>query len=254
MYGLLVWIYAGYLIGILAKASREASYGYVSLLPLMFSLGLPPRQILLGFVIIVATSGLLNLAFTRNFSDVKNILRSPMPILGAITGAFLFAFLPFSTTEIVMATALTAVGLKIAYESLRGRELNLEPRSRLLREVTNFSVGMLDATLGLAVSFALIRTLIGPTLEALIPMVRLAEAATVIVIKGYIVAGGIAGGVGFFLAQRSFNPTCKETNVTLLKLVVSVMSFLSAALFYIDGLGFYNQPVFQQISKVMDLY
>ncbi|MEM4652029.1 MAG: hypothetical protein QW086_09415 [Pyrobaculum sp.] len=195
----LVWLYAGFLAGMLSSAVEEPAYATLFVFPLLFAVGEPPPVVALGFTLATGVLGALNLLyqrFTVGGPVIHFEVRSIPVLLGVVLGVVVWLFLTWDVLRFLVAAALAMTGVQL----LLGRSWRI--RSGRLRPVLNALVGFTDALLGTAASFAVARVFIGE-LEALIPALRTVEAASSVALKQKIVVGGVFAGLGAFLGQRA---------------------------------------------------
>ncbi|MFP3267438.1 MAG: hypothetical protein RXQ56_08260 [Thermoproteus sp.] len=196
----MVWLYAGFLAGVLSSVVEEPAYSTLFVFPLLFAVGEPPPVVVLGFTLATGVSGFLNLLYQRltvggpviHFETMKSV---PV-LLGVVLGVVVWLFLTWDVLRILVATALAITGVQL----LLGRGWRV--RGGRLRPVLNALVGFADALLGTSASFAVARILMGE-LEALTPILRTVEAASSVALKHRLIVGGILAGLGAFLGQRS---------------------------------------------------
>ena len=194
----MVWLYAGFLAGMLSSAVEEPAYATLFVFPLLFAVGESPPVVTLGFTLATGVAGVLNLLYQRftaggpviHFETVKGI---PV-LLGLAFGVVVWLFLTWSVLKLLVAAALTMTALQL----LLGRSL----RARGGRPILNALVGFSDALLGTTASFAAARVFIGE-LEALMPVLRTVEAMSSVALKQKLVVGGVLAGLGAFLGQRA---------------------------------------------------
>lgn len=194
------WLYAGFFAGVIANAVGEPAYAILFVIPLMLALGLPPPVVTLAFTIATAVAGALNLIYQKVYGQGPILhvehLRGFPALLGVAAGVVVWIFLNWTVLKWLVSTALFATGVKVL-GVIRGAS----PRTRAVRQVVNFAVGLFDAMLGTSTAFALTRAFFGE-IEALAPVLRTAEAAASIALKHAIFVGGAVAGVGVFLGQR----------------------------------------------------
>jgi uncharacterized membrane protein YfcA len=196
----MVWLYAGFLAGVLSSVVEEPAYSTIFVFPLLFAVGEPPPVVALGFTLATSVSGLLNLLYQRftaggpviHFETMKSV---PV-LLGVTLGVVVWLFLTWDVLRFLVAAALAITGVQL----LLGRSWRV--RGNRLRPVLNALVGFADALLGTSASFAVARVFMGE-LEALRPILRTVEAASSVALKHKLIVGGILAGLGAFLGQRS---------------------------------------------------
>ncbi len=196
----LVWLYAGFLAGVLSSVVEELAYATLFVFPLLFAVGEPPPVVALGFTLATGVAGVLNLLYQRltvggpviHFELVKSV---PV-LLGLAFGVAVWLFLTWDVLRLLVAAALAVTALQL----LLGRSWRI--RGGRLRPVLNALVGFSDALLGTAASFAVARVFVGE-LEALIPVLHTVEAVSSVALKQKLVVGGVLAGLGAFLGQRA---------------------------------------------------
>jgi len=196
----MVWLYAGFLAGVLSSVVEEPAYSTLFVFPLLFAVGESPPVVALGFTLATGVSGFLNLLYQRftaggpviHFETMKSV---PV-LLGVVLGVVVWLFLTWDVLRFLVAAALAITGVQL----LLGRSWRV--RGGRLRPVLNALVGFADALLGTSASFAVARVFMGE-LEALTPILRTVEAASSVALKHRLIVGGILAGLGAFLGQRS---------------------------------------------------
>lgn len=61
MQDFVIWLYAGFLAGVVSRMSKEPAYATLFVFPLLLAVGERPEVVALGFTVATATSGVLNL-------------------------------------------------------------------------------------------------------------------------------------------------------------------------------------------------
>jgi uncharacterized membrane protein YfcA len=190
----LVWLYAGFLAGMLSSAVEEPAYATLFVFPLLFAVGEPPPVVVLGFTLATGILGALNLLyqrFTVGGPVIHFEVRSIPVLLGVVLGVVVWLFLTWDVLRFLVAAALAITGV----QHLLGKTLRV--RGGRLRPFLNALVGFTDALLGTAASFAVARVFIGE-IEALIPVLRAVEAASSVALKQKIVMGAFSPAWGRF--------------------------------------------------------
>ncbi len=192
---LLVWFYAGFLVGVLSSAVEEPAYATLFVFPLLFAVGESPPVVVLGFTVATGVLGALNLLYQRFTVGGPVVhfeaLRSVPVFLGLALGVVVWLFLTWDILKFVVAAALAITGVQL----LLGKTLRV--RGGRLKPFLNALVGFTDALLGTAASFAVARVFIGE-IEALTPVLRTVEATSSVALKQKIVVGAFSPAWGRF--------------------------------------------------------
>lgn len=199
MQDFVIWLYAGFLAGVVSRMSKEPAYATLFVFPLLLAVGERPEVVALGFTVATATSGVLNLIYQRraeggvvlHFEFLKSL-----PVLGGVVaGVVVWLMAPWEAIRYVVAAALFITGVRLLFHAGR---LALRGSAR---HILNFFTGFLDTLMGTAASFALMRVLVAD-IEALLPLFRVVEATASVALKQKIILGGFLAGVGAFAGQN----------------------------------------------------
>ncbi len=192
----LLWLYAGFVAGVLSRTVDEPAYAMVLIFPLLFAAGVSPQTAAVGLTMAIGIALVLNLLYQKIVTgasvQVKPSKSIPV-ILGVVLGTLVWALLPWHALKLLVAASLGAAGTQL----LVGRTLKIR-RGRL---VLNLLVGVAEALLGAVAAFALARVFIGE-IEALLPVLRGVGTLTATALKLKPILGGALAGVGIFLGQR----------------------------------------------------